>query len=78
MRSRVVTGADTKQPWAAGRGGAETRAGPTPAPWRRFYSEPRPEPPTQGRRPVRGWVRTPGPFPGRPFPGGVPGPERRL
>ncbi|XP_032722449.1 atherin-like [Lontra canadensis] len=26
------------------RGGAETRAGPTPQPWRRFYSERRPEP----------------------------------
>lgn len=31
-----------------------------------------------GRRPGRGWVRTSQPSPGRPFPGGVPGPERGL
>lgn len=36
--------ADTKHPCAVGRGGAETRAGPTPEPWRRFYCERRPEP----------------------------------
>lgn len=70
MRSGVVTGADTIQPWAVGAGGAETRASSTLEPWRRFYSEQAWSwaPSTQGR----GWCALQGPLPGDRYQAGSP------